>query len=76
MAKLTKDQKEKAKYIWQGIKTGQAITHHYKVEMIKFYNELNNTNYKYTTNCGSCLNTCYEFVKGIVTKPKNKNVEK
>ena len=76
MAKLTKDQKEKAKYIWQGIKTGQAITHHYKVEMIKFYNELNNTNYKYTTNCGSCLNTCYEFVKGIVTKPKNKNDKK
>lgn len=76
MAKLTKDQKEKAKYIWQGIKTGQAITHHYKVEMIKFYNELNNTNYKYTTNCGSCLNTCYEFVKGIVTKPKKKNVKK
>tara|TARA_B100000424_G_C22649096_1_gene358069 strand:+ start:168 stop:395 length:228 start_codon:yes stop_codon:yes gene_type:complete len=74
--KLTKDQKEKAKYIWQGIKTGQAITHHYKVEMIKFYNELNNTNYKYTTNCGSCLNTCYEFVKGIVTKPKKKNVKK
>ena len=76
MAKLTKDQKEKAKYIWQGIKTGQAITHHYKVEMIKFYNELNNTNYKYTTNCGSCLNTCYEFVKGIVTKPKKTNVKK
>ena len=76
MAKLTKDQKEKAKYIWEGIKTGQAITHHYKVEMIKFYNELNNTNYKYTTNCGSCLNTCYEFVKGIVTKPKKKNVKK
>ena len=76
MAKLTKDQKEKAKYIWQGIKTGQAITHHYKVEMIKFYNELNNTNYKYTTNCGSCLNTCYEFEKGIVTKPKNKNDKK
>ena len=37
--KLSKEQKEKAKYIWQGIKTGKAKTHHYKVEMIKFYNE-------------------------------------
>ena len=42
MAKLTKEQKEKAEYIWQGIKTGKAESHHYKVEMIKFYNELNN----------------------------------
>jgi hypothetical protein len=72
MAKLTKEQKEKAKYIWKGIKTGEAISHHYKVEMIKFYNELNNANYKYTTNCGSCLNTCYEFVKSVVAKPKTK----
>ena len=74
--KLNKEQKEKAKYIWQGIKTGKAKTHHYKVEMIKFYNELNNRNYKYTTNCGSCLNSCFEFIKSIVDKPKKKNGKK
>ena len=41
--KLNKEHKQKAEYIWQGIKTGKAKSHHYKVEMIKFYNELNNT---------------------------------
>lgn len=74
--KLTKEQKEKAAYIWEGVKTGVAKSHHYKVEMIKFYNDLNKTKYKLTTSCSSCLNTCYEFVKGIVTKPKKKNVKK
>ncbi len=74
--KLNKEQKEKAKYIWQGIKTGKAESHHYKTEMIKFYNALNNTNYKYTTNCGSCLNTCFEFIKNIVTKKPKKNAKK
>ena len=44
--------------------------------MIKFYNALNNTNYKYTTNCGSCLNTCFEFIKNIVTKKPKKNAKK
>ena len=74
--KLNKQQKDKAAYIWDGIKTGKAKSHHYKVEMIKFYNELNNTNYKYTTNCMSCINTCYEFIKAIDTKPKKKNGKK
>ena len=66
--KLTKEEKERAAYIWEGVKTGVAKSHHYKVEMIKFYN--------LTTSCSSCLNTCYEFVKGIVAKPKKKNVKK
>lgn len=72
MAKLTKEQKEKAAYIWEGIKTGVAKSHHYKVEMIKFYNEMNNRNYKYTTNCNSCLATCRNYIESIVTKPKAK----
>ena len=71
MAKLTKEQKEKVAYIWEGIQTGQATSHHYKVEMIKFYNEMNNTRYKYTTNCSSCLNNMYLYFENLVkTKPK------
>ena len=35
-----------------------------------------NRNYKYTTNCGSCLNSCFEFIKSIVDKPKKKNGKK
>jgi hypothetical protein len=80
MAKLTKEQKDKVAYIWEGIKTGQAKSHHYKVEMIKFYNEQNNKNYKYTTNCASCLHTIYEYFKTLVAeKPKKtrkKNAKK
>ena len=72
MAKLTKEQKEKAAHIWEGIKTGVAKNYYYKVEMIKFYNELNTTTYKVTTSCGSCLETCRRFVESIVTKPKRK----
>tara|TARA_Y100000004_G_C8824034_1_gene373237 strand:- start:47 stop:286 length:240 start_codon:yes stop_codon:yes gene_type:complete len=69
--KLNKTEKEKVAYIWKGIKTGQAISHHYKVEMIKFYNEKNNKRYKYTTNCSSCLNTIYKYFEMLVeTKPK------
>lgn len=76
MAKLTKEQKEKAAYIWKGIKTGVAESHHYKVEMIKFYNEMNNRNYKYTTNCNSCLATCRNYIESIVAKPKKKAKKK
>jgi hypothetical protein len=69
--KLNKTEKEKVAYIWKGIKTGQAISHHYKVEMIKFYNEKNNKRYKYTTSCSSCLNTIYLYFKELIkTKPK------
>lgn len=71
--KITKEQRERALYVWEGIKTGTAKSQHYKVEMIKLYNEMNSTRYKYGTSCSSCLNTCYLFVKGIVeTKPKTK----
>ena len=70
MAKLTKKQKERAEYIWDGIKTGVAKNHHYKVEMIKFYNELNKTRYKLTTSCSSCLETCRSYIESIVTKLK------
>lgn len=74
--KLSKEQKEKALYIWEGIKTGVAKSHHYKVEMILFYNEINKTRYRPTTNCSSCLATCMEFVKSIVVKPKKKTKKK
>jgi len=70
--KLNKEQKERAAYIWEGIKTGVAKSHHYKVEMIKFYNELNDRRYRLTTSCSSCLETCRSFVESIVTKPKTK----
>tara|TARA_R100000655_G_scaffold102334_1_gene148093 strand:+ start:67 stop:309 length:243 start_codon:yes stop_codon:yes gene_type:complete len=74
--KLNKEQKEKAAYIWEGIKTGTAKSHHYKVEMIKFHNELKGTRYRYTTSCSSCLGTCMKFIESIVIKPKKKTKKK
>ena len=78
--KLSKEPKEKVEYIWKGIKTGQAKSHHYKVEMIKFYNEINNKKYKYTTSCSSCLNTIYKYFEMLIEdklkKTKKKNARK
>jgi len=71
------------KYVWEGIKTGVAKSHHYKTLMITKYNKENKTGYKPTTNCGSCLGTIYKWWRnlaeqnGLVKKPKaKKNVRK
>lgn len=66
--------------IWQGIKTGQAKNHHYKFRMVNLYNKENRTRYKTTTNCGSCLQSMYtwmkEMVEKIEVKPKKRRKKK
>lgn len=80
---MTEQELEHIEYVWKGIKTGVAKTHHYKTLMITFYNEKNRTGYKPTTNCSSCLGTIYQWWKnlaeenGLVKKRKaKKNVRK
>tara|TARA_R110000772_G_scaffold238244_2_gene350262 strand:+ start:172 stop:429 length:258 start_codon:yes stop_codon:yes gene_type:complete len=78
MGTMKNEELEHIKYVWEGISTGVARTHHYKTLMITFYNEKNNTGYKPTTNCGSCLGSIYTWWKklaeenGLVKKPKAK----
>lgn len=79
MAELTKEQNKEILDIWDGIKTGVAKSHHFKTRMIKLYNEIHRTNYKYGTNCSSCLGSMYSYFKSKIEdiKPKKKkNVKK
>ena len=76
---MNKEQKTELKEIWEGIKTGLAKSHHFKTRMIKLYNEIHRTNYKYGTNCSSCLGSMYQYFKKkmeVHETKKKKNVKK
>jgi len=54
--------------IWQYLKTGKARNVEVKKRMIETYNAIYNTNYSPGTNCGSCLNTCFDGIKKLYKK--------
>ena len=54
--------------IWEDIKKGKAKNIKTKKRMIELYNTIHGTNYSTGTNCGSCLNSCYEGLKKIYDK--------
>ena len=54
--------------IWQYIKKGRAKNIEAKKRMIEMYNTIYNTNYSTTTNCGSCLSTCFDGIKKLYEK--------
>lgn len=51
--------------LWDDLKTGRAKDVNAKRKMIELYNTIHNTNYSVTTNCGSCLSTCYDGIKKL-----------
>ena len=59
---------EECLLIWDDVKTGVAKNVTVKKKMIELYNTIYNANYKTTSNCGSCLNSCYQGIKQIVNK--------
>jgi hypothetical protein len=61
---------EECLLIWEDIKTGVAKNVTVKKKMIELYNVIYNANYKTTSNCGSCLNGCYQGIRQIVEKYK------
>jgi 5-methylcytosine-specific restriction endonuclease McrA len=61
---------EECLLIWEDVKTGVAKNVTVKKKMIELYNTIYNANYKTTSNCGSCLNSCYQGIKKIVEKFK------
>lgn len=73
--RLLKAQKEELLDLWQGIKTGVAKSQHYKTRMIKLYNEIHRTGYKYTTNCHSCLASIFGYMKSEVEKLQENDKE-
>ena len=61
---------EECLLIWEDVKTGVAKNVTVKKKMIELYNTIYNANYKTTSNCGSCLNSCYHGIRQIVEKYK------
>ena len=54
--------------MWKDLKTGRAKDVQAKKRMIETYNTIYMTNYRPTTNCGSCISTCYDGIKKLYKK--------
>ena len=54
--------------IWDDVKTGVAKNVTVKKKMVELYNTIYGTRYKPTSNCGTCLNNCFQGIKQIVNK--------
>ena len=54
--------------IWEDVKTGVAKNVTVKKKMVELYNTIYGTRYKPTSNCGTCLNNCFQGIKQIVNK--------
>ncbi len=54
--------------MWKDLKTGKAKNIAAKKRMIATYNTIFNTSYSGTTNCGSCLSTCFNGIKKLYNK--------
>lgn len=54
--------------IWDDIKTGVAKNKTIKKKMVELYNTIYGTNYKPTSNCGTCLNNCFQGIRQIIEK--------
>ena len=59
--------------MWKDLKTGRAKDAQAKARMIETYNVIHSTNYSPTTNCGSCIATCYDEIKKLYKKYSNEN---
>ena len=51
--------------MWKDLKTGKAKNIEAKKRMIETYNTIFMTSYSPTTNCGSCLSTCFDAIKKL-----------
>ena len=54
--------------VWKDLKTGKAKDQVAKKKMIEIYNVIHMTNYSTTTNCGSCISTCFDGIKNLYKK--------
>tara|TARA_R110002020_G_scaffold11759_6_gene43845 strand:- start:85 stop:486 length:402 start_codon:yes stop_codon:yes gene_type:complete len=54
--------------VWDDLKTGRAKDQAAKRKMIEIYNVIHMTNYSPTTNCSSCISTCFDGIKNLYKK--------
>jgi len=65
MAIATKQQIAQAKLLWNACKTGVAPDNKTKIQLVELYNQIHQTRYRPTTNCGSCLHTVLDGIRKI-----------
>ena len=65
---IPKELIEECLLIWEDIKTGVAKNVTVKKKMVELYNTIYGTRYKPTSNCGTCLNNCFQGIKQIKEK--------
>lgn len=56
---------EEVLLLWDDLKSGRAKDQAAKKKMIEIYNTIYLSNYSTTTNCSSCLSTCFKGIKKI-----------
>jgi hypothetical protein len=56
--------------VWQYIKRGKAKNVEQKKRMIEIYNTIYGSNYSVRTNCGSCLQACFDGINKLYKKYK------
>ena len=54
--------------LWKDLKTGRAKNQAAKSKMIQLYNVIYQSNYSTSTNCGSCISTCFDGIKKLYNK--------
>ena len=57
--------------IHSGLIRGKFKNHEVKKRSIDLYNTIYMTNYSPTTNCGSCLSTCFDGIRDLYKKYTN-----
>jgi len=57
--------------IHSGLIRGKFKNHEVKKRSIDLYNTIYMTNYSPTTNCGSCLSTCFDGIRNLYKKYTN-----
>jgi len=59
--------------VFPKLNLGTAKTQEDKAQIIELYNTIYDSNFSTNTNCGSCLQTCYDGIKNIYNKNKKNN---
>tara|TARA_R110002020_G_scaffold212120_1_gene418541 strand:+ start:4605 stop:5003 length:399 start_codon:yes stop_codon:yes gene_type:complete len=67
---LPKEMIEEVLQLWPDLKTGRAKNQAAKKKMIELYNAIHNASYNNRTNCGSCIDACFQGIKRLYNKYK------
>ena len=70
---IPKEMIEEVLRVFPKLNLGTAKTFEDKAQIIELYNTIYNSNYAVNTNCGSCLQSCYQGIKKIYEEHSQNN---